>query len=453
MLPKPMKRKEKGVRKEYLKKSKKYSRMEDSQFMGNTIEGNPGASYETPLDYSLQRAPQHLLQSTQYSHPVSENYQNAAGTHRGGPQSFGSTINSPPSTQQGHQGFYVQSQLQVNQQAGAVSGRLPSFSFFNNTTSIPQFDGANDNESTSQGTKPQTSQNMQIFIPYNQHPSAFVDQRQFYPHQSNVNLMLGNLIKQNNQVYASPQTAFDPNDTYWSHQQSFTNTYSPYGFSHPVGQASFFQGSVNKHGMNLNANQITFQMPLPETHESGLLTSPKKYWQISYGQQMQKSQAEPSPMLFQTNPNVGQLTDNHPSSVPEASYCLSIPEPEEPIPDENIVTYEERDNRDKFGDNNINIGGLALALEHGSVLIECARHELHATTALKNPNRSKPTRIGLVFYQHKKLNHPLHGFLKSKEKAVVKMRNDYKSYFDGTFVPTERQFLKMTEHGFVFPEK
>jgi len=115
------------------------------------------------------------------------------------------------------------------------------------------------------------------------------------------------------------------------------------------------------------------------------------------------------------------------------------------------LTIHESDCLEAFQDPDI--GGIAFSLPHGSILIEVAKQELHATTALKKPDRSQPHRIGLVFYQHKNLHLPGHGAEEYNRKRAIREFRDYVQWLKGNYVPTEAKLKAMSESGFVFPKE
>ena len=150
--------------------------------------------------------------------------------------------------------------------------------------------------------------------------------------------------------------------------------------------------------------------------------------------------------MMNTNFSVKEDPDYVPNIKEDQEYQPSLLKPE--APEDKVSSYES-ECLEAFSDPAM--GGLALALPHGSILVEVAKHELHATTALLRPNRQQPVRIGLVFYQHKSLHFPRHGHQEYVRKTEIREFRDYLQWLGGNYVPSSTKLSQLTKAGFVFP--
>ena len=86
------------------------------------------------------------------------------------------------------------------------------------------------------------------------------------------------------------------------------------------------------------------------------------------------------------------------------------------------------------------------------MLLEVAKHEEHATTALTNPNRLLPTRVGMVFYQHNHLIFPHHTKDVYPVRRLKSHHQMYEEWKRWAFVPVASQLNSLKSLGFKFPD-
>jgi methylcytosine dioxygenase TET2/3 len=233
----------------------------------------------------------------------------------------------------------------------------------------------------------------------------------------NIQQQQGGLYESNNNLTNGIKDEYGKGQQYHQLETAFVKPkapeYNPQGYSY----APHHHQPVPQHPNNYNLYSAYPYDPYYNSY--GNYSSNYPSYNMGYGQPTAQSNWSLYP---QNSPMAPSATPVIPPHFPQTHATLGPQPPMNTAPPKITEVIGEvteiNDNLECFQDKQM--GGVAIALPHGSIVIECAKLEMHSTTALKKPNRLNPGRISLIFYQHRNLNRPKHGTTEWAEKMRLK---------------------------------